>query len=419
MRRPALLIPLTAAALVAPACGNDDTSGLPATTAPVSERSTTSSDAPTTSAVGEPAPAPADLATVAVGLTEVAVVDSPTAMVPRAGSDDLYVAERAGRVVRLAADGDRFRTAGEPVLDLTDAVGDLSGERGLLGLAFSPDGDTLYVNHTDGSDDGASVIASFAMSGDTADTGSRREILRLAQPFPNHNGGNIVIGPDGYLWAGFGDGGGQGDPDGNAQDRTSLLGKMLRIDVEDTGGAPYTVPADNPFVGADDARTEIWALGLRNPWRFSFDRTTGDLWIADVGGSEWEEVDLLPAPERGRGANLGWDAREGRHDTGESDTVVSPDMVDPIDEYGHDEGSSITGGFVYRGDAIPGLRGAYLYSDFSGGFLRAITVVDGAIDQRVDLDVGTLSGVVSFGEDAGGELYLLELGGRVLKLTPG
>jgi len=227
-----------------------------------------------------------------------------------------------------------------------------------------------------------------------------------------------VFGPDGYLWIGFGDGGSQDDPHGNGQNPAALLGKMLRLDVTDPPpGAPYAVPADNPFVGEDDKRTEIWMTGLRNPWRYSFDRLTGDLWVADVGGSEWEEIDLLPAADgTGRGANLGWQIREGSHDTGTEGHAA--DLVDPIFEYSHDEGSSITGGYVYRGSAIPDLRGVYLFSDFTVPTLRGLTVRNGALHQEAVLSTSgaELSQVVSFGEDSGGELYVVCLSGDIVRI---
>lgn len=357
---------------------------------------------------------------VAVSLRTVATLDAPTAMVPRAGTDDLYAAERAGVVRRLRRDGDALAVDRGPVLDLRDEVVDATGERGLLGVAFDPAGEHLFVSYTDGTDDGASVIARYAMEGDVADPAARIEILRLPQPFPNHNGGDITFGPDGNLWAGYGDGGGQGDPFANAQDPSALLGKLLRVDVSRaTAETPYAIPADNPFVGRSGA-AEVWAYGLRNPWRFSFDRATGDLWIADVGGSEWEEINFLPAADgRGRGANLGWNVREGRHPTGE-DAPDGATFVDPVFEYDHDEGASITGGFVYRGDAVPALRGAYLFSDFAAARLRAVAMRDGTATE-LTLDVEgdrALSQVASFAQDADGELYVLQLSGDVVRIEP-
>lgn len=413
------LAPLAVPILVLAGCSNDE--GSDDTTVPTAAvspaRSSTTGPAATTTA---PTPTtPADLSRLTVRLTEVAAVESPTAMVPRPGSDDLFVGERAGTVRRLVRDGEVFTTAEGAVLDLVADVADLGGERGLLGLAFSPDGAVLFVSYTDGSDDGASVIAAYAMAGDVADVGSRREVLRLPQPFANHNGGNITFGPDGYLYVGFGDGGSQGDPDDNGQDLGTLLAKLLRIDVgASISDGGYTVPDDNPFVGRAGARNEIWSLGLRNPWRFSFDRATGDLWIADVGAADWEEVDVLPASEgAGRGANLGWSLREGAHDTGKTgDRSVA--MVDPIFEYSHDEGASITGGFVYRGTRVPELNGVYLFSDFAAATLRGLVVTEGRLDQQAVIPTtgDSMSQVSSFAEDAAGDVYVLNLSGEILRI---
>lgn len=415
MARRRWVILATTATLPLASCTDDAVSvGLPATTAPVAETRATTAATPTTTPSTDSVP---DLGAIRLRLTTVATLDSPIAIVTRAGTRDLYVAEREGTVVRLIENGDRLDVAGT-VIDLTDEVGSLDGERGLLGLAFSPDGSNLYVNYTDSGDDGSSVIASFPMTGDTADIDGRREILRVKQPYPNHNGGNLTFGPDGYLWIGFGDGGSQDDPHGNGQNPAALLGKMLRLDVANPPeGAPYAVPADNPFVGEDDKRTEIWMTGLRNPWRYAFDRLTGDLWVADVGGSEWEEIDLLPAADgTGRGANLGWQIREGSHDTGTEGHAA--DLVDPIFEYSHDEGSSITGGYVYRGSAIPDLRGVYLFSDFTVPTLRGLTVRNGALHQEAVLSTSgaELSQVVSFGEDSEGELYVVCLSGDIVRI---
>lgn len=404
------------------ACADDGTgsdapprSSAPVVTTTTIANATTPSTTPTTAP-----PEPVDLDDVSIRLTEVASLDSPIAVADRTGSTDLYVAERTGLVRRLARTGDSFAVADEPVLDLTSTVTDLSGERGLLGIDFSPDGTRLFVHYSDGDDDGASVVARYTMSGDVAETGSRREVLRVAQPYANHNGGHVLFGPDGYLYLGFGDGGSQNDPDDRAQDPQDLLGKMLRLDVlSDTGDATYGVPADNPFVGTETA-PEIWMVGLRNPWRYSFDRDTGDFWIADVGGSEWEEIDHFPAAEggAGRGANLGWSIREGAHGTGKPGDTAG--MVDPVFEYSHDRGASITGGFVYRGARIPELVGVYVYSDFSAATLQGLRLVDGRMDQEATLRTAgaDLSQVVTFGEDADGELYVVSLAGPIYRLDP-
>lgn len=330
---------------------------------------------------------------------------APTAMATRPGDDALYVAERAGRVVRVA-DG---RVAGEPVADISAQTTEDS-ERGLLGLTFSPDGDRLYLSFTNTAGD--SQLDEYEMRGNAVDRSTRRDLLLVEQPFSNHNGGNVVTGPDGLLYYGLGDGGAGFDPAGNGQNTATLLGGLLRIDPTPSGDAPYTVPADNPFAGAGDARGELWIYGLRNPWRFSFDRENDDLWIADVGQREIEEINRLPF-DRAAGANLGWSIFEGtqRISDGSADAAVAP-----VFEYPHDGRCSVTGGYVYRGQQIPALRGAYVFGDFCDGVVRAL-VPDGATatDARAfDLRV---PGLVSFGEDADGELYTLSLEGTVSRLT--
>ena len=213
-------------------------------------------------------------------------------MAVRSGDTALYVAEKTGKVVAVR-DG---IVDPVPMLDLSEEVS-LGGEQGLLGLAFSPDGRDVYVNFTD--TNGDTHITGYAMRGGQADTATRRDLLVVDQPYSNHNGGNLVFGPDGYLYIGLGDGGSGGDPQGNGQSLSTLLGKMLRIDPTPFGDRPYRIPTDNPFVGHVAARPEIWAYGLRNPWRYSFDRLTGDLWIGDVGQSAWEEVDVQPSDSPG------------------------------------------------------------------------------------------------------------------------
>jgi len=343
-----------------------------------------------------------------VELTEIASgLDSPVAFAVRAGDATLYIAEQTGRV--RAVKGGHLDDG--PVLDIS---GDLTagGEQGLLGLCFSPGGDLLYVDFTDL--DGNTRVQEFSMLADgTADVGSRRELLRVNQPYPNHNGGQVTFGPDGMLYIGLGDGGGAGDPDGNGQNLRTLLGKILRIDPRPSGDAPYSVPSDNPFVGNAEARPEIWMYGLRNPWRFSWDRETRDLWIGDVGQDLWEEIDVAPAGKSG--LDFGWNAREGAHDY---EGPVPGGLVEPVYEYPHADGRvSITGGFVYRGHAIGDLVGAYVFADYAQGGLAALTQDAGIVEAERDLGVnGGL--VTSFGEDDDGELYVLDINGRVLRLDP-
>lgn len=374
---------------------------------PVVEVSPTpASPAPEGPGPQEAPPAIPDLDAVAVRLTEVATLDAPSAMAMRPGDDAFFIAERAG-AVRVLRDGER---APQPLVDITGET-TTDGERGLLGLAFSPDGERLYLSFTDTARD--TRIDEWTLDGDGVRADSRRTVFALDQPYANHNGGHITFGPDGFLYIGLGDGGSAGDPLGAGQSLDTLLGALLRIDPLPREGAPYAVPADNPFVEDPAARDEIWVYGLRNPWRFSFDRATGDLWVADVGQNEREEVTVLPAGSAG-GANLGWNVFEGtQRYAGEP----SGDEVPPLTEYSCDEGCSVTGGFVYRGEAIPALRGAYVYGDFCSGFVRAVAQEDGAVVAEADLGVEVES-LVSFGEDADGELYALSLSGGVFRVDP-
>jgi glucose/arabinose dehydrogenase len=318
------------------------------------------------------------------------------------GSGRLFVVEKAGRI-RILENDQLVQT---PFLDITDRVGSNGNEQGLLGLAFHPgyqQNGRFFVNYTDLNGD--TVIARFQVSSDSnvADPNSEVKLLGVDQPYANHNGGGLAFGPDGYLYAGLGDGGSQGDPNGNAQNTGVLLGKILRLDVD--SAEPYAVPTDNPF------GNEIWAYGLRNPWRLSFDKATGDLYIADVGGSQWEEVDYLPAGSPG-GTNFGWDHREGAHDY---EGGGPEGMVDPVAEYSHQEGGcAIAGGYIYRG-TLPEWNGIYLYADYCTGFVWGLTNTgDGWQSQRLfDLDVT----ITSFGQDQAGELYLLSDNGGVFRLV--
>ncbi len=322
-------------------------------------------------------------------------------MAVRADDRALYFAQKTGLVVALL-DGE---VAPRPVVDLTGEVSQ-GGEQGLLGIAFSPDGDYLYTNHTDL--EGDTRVTEWAMDGGVA--GSRRHVLLVEQPFGNHNGGHLAFGPDGFLYVGLGDGGSAGDPFGNAQSLGSLLGKMLRIDPRPSGGRGYGVPSDNPFAGRPGARAEIWSLGLRNPWRYSFDRATGDLWLGDVGQDTREEVNRQPADSPG-GENYGWDRVEG---TAPFDGTDLPALTAPVFEYSSDPVASVVGGYVYRGSAIPSLRGAYVFGDFFDPELRILRMVGG--EARVSPLGASVENLASFGEDANGELYALSLSGPVFRL---
>jgi len=302
-----------------------------------------------------------------------------------------------------------------PVLDLTARVG-AGGERGLLGLAFSPDGSRLYVHYTD--TNGNTQLDEYAMGAGGIDPESRRPLLSVEQPQANHNGGQLTYGPDGMLWLGLGDGGAGGDegpghaPEGNGQSLDTLLGKLVRIDPSQ--GDPYAIPPDNPFASGG-GRPEIWAYGLRNPWRFNFDRETDDLWIADVGQNAWEEVNFAPAPDWGKGANYGWPYLEGTH---EFRGGAHEDVVAPVIEYSHDDGScSVTGGYVYRGSKIRQLEGAYLYSDYCVGTIHAVRLVGSEIADQAALPIEA-SNIAAFGQDADGELYVLSQGEGLLRIDP-
>ena len=341
---------------------------------------------------------------VDLSLTQVASMDSPTA--GAVGPDGtLYLAERAGTVQPLTDDG-----LGEAVVDLSGET-TTDGERGLLGLAFAADGSELYLSFTDGAGD--TQVDAVAVDGGTIDADDRRTVFTLEQPFANHNGGDIQVGPDGHLYLGMGDGGGGGDPLQAGQDLSTLLGALLRIDPQ--GDDPYAIPDDNPFVDDADVADEIYAYGLRNPWRFSFDPETEQLWIADVGQDEREEVNVQHVDEAA-GANYGWHLMEG---TLEFAGAEPEDHVPPVYEYETRGpiGCAITGGYVYRGSAIPELEGAYLFSDYCGGGLHALVVDDGELVEEAELSVSGEQ-VVSFARDADGELYLLDFGGAVHRIDP-
>ena len=390
--------------VLASACGGDD-DGNDDQAAPTTEGEPTSGSTGTATTLEE-----APLDSIELTLTQVAEADTPTSLVTRPGSDTLYVSERAGRV-RPMVD---FQL-GDPIVDIVDEVV-TNSEQGLLDLEFSPDGNTLYLSYNV-PPDGDTRIAAYTMNGDTVDPTSRRELLAVDQPFPNHKGGDIEIGPDGFLYIGLGDGGAGGDPLGNGQNTNVLLGKILRIDpTQPAGGKQYGIPPGNPFADGQGGAPEVWAYGLRNPWRFTFDPRNGDLWIADVGQGQWEEIDLLPAASGGGGgANLGWNQMEGSHSF---EGGSNPDGgVLPIFEYDHDQGCSITGGVVYRGTGVPGLAGAYLFTDYCNGTIRAVRAQDGAVSEERVFDAEDTS-LVAFGEDAAGEAYVMSLDGPIYRLDP-
>lgn len=322
---------------------------------------------------------------------------------PADGSGRLLVLEQAG-VIRVVAGGN---TLPAPFLDITDRVGRNGSERGLLGIALHPNytkNGFFYVNYTD--QNGNTVIARFTVSSadpNRADPASEKVILHVQQPYPNHNGGSMVFGPDGYLYMGLGDGGSQGDPNGNGQSTDTLLGKLLRIDVNN--GDPYTIPDSNPFKKGG-GKPEIWAYGLRNPWRFSFDRLTGDLYIADVGQDKWEEIDFLPAGAPG-GTNFGWNYREGKHPY-KGNPPAGLKLTEPVYDYSHSEGCSVIGGFVYRGESLPEFRGIYLFTDYCSGTIWGMLRDASGAWQTQTLFQQSGMNISSFGQDANGEIYILD-----------
>ncbi len=344
---------------------------------------------------------------VAEGLSQPVHLTSPP------GSDRLYVTERRGTIRILERDG----TILEPFfLDIRDRVGSGGSEQGLLSLAFHPEftsNGLVFVYFTNRAGD-TRVVRYRIRVGDPnrADRSTARTILAVAQPFSNHNGGLLRFGPGGNLWVGLGDGGSGGDPRGNGQDPGTLPGSLLRLDVD--GGDPYAVPPDNPFAGSSEGRGEIWAYGLRNPWRYDIDEEAGLLYVADVGQSEWEEVNVRPLDEAG--VNYGWNVMEGRHCYA-SDSCDRSGLTLPVLEYGHDEGCSVTGGHVYRGEALPGLRGHYVYADFCAGWVRSFRHDDGQARDLREWDLRDLGRITSFGTDSAGELYVLAAGGSIYRLV--
>lgn len=325
-------------------------------------------------------------------------------------SGRLFIIEQAG-LIKILKDGNLLP---QPFLDISSQVS-CCRERGLLGLAFHPNyvqNGYFFVNYTDR--DGNTVISRFSCSDnpDLADPASEVTLLHVEQPYPNHNGGSVVFGPDGFLYFGLGDGGSGGDPHGNAQNNNSLLGKILRINID--SGDTYSIPTDNPFVSGGGA-PEVWLYGLRNPWRFSFDRLTGDMFIGDVGQDAWEEIDYYPAGSLG-GSNFGWNYREGLHPYRKDAPPAGTTMIDPFAEYDHSQGESVTGGYVYRGEALPAWQGIYLYGDFASGKIWGLIPSPTGVWQN-ELLFETQSAITSFGEDEQGEIYFTDYGGEVYRLS--
>ncbi len=363
------------------------------------------------------APGPSEPALGALVALEVVAegLERPLFLTSAPADDSrLFVVEQAG-IIRLIDDGTLLTT---PFLDIRALVGSLAGERGLLGLALHPDfasNRQFFVNYTN--TQGDNVLARYETRGDNpnqADPNSAQVLWTLAQPYSTHNSGMIAFGPDGYLYIGSGDGGSANDPENNGQSLDTLLGKILRIDVNN--GSPYAIPPDNPFVGMTEARPEIWAYGVRNPWRFSFDRETGDLWIGDVGQFAFEEINFQAASSGG-GENYGWRIREGSICGTAAMNCELADRVEPFHEYFNLGSQSITGGYVYRGAALPGLTGIYWFGDYITGAIYALRRnADDSItvsEEREAILRGAPgpANMASFGEDANGELYVVDYGG--------
>lgn len=323
----------------------------------------------------------------------------------------IFVSEQNGRLIEIIGNPDSPNGTIRVVLDISNKVGRRGNEEGFLGFAFHPEvasNGRIYVYYS-AENPRRSVISEFKFGADGAiDPTSERNLLQVAQPFSNHNGGMLAFGPDGFLYVSLGDGGSGGDPQGNGQNLSTLLGSILRIDVNATG-FPYTLPADNPFIGQNaangqPARGEIWAYGLRNPWRISFDIEAGELWAADVGQNEIEEVDLIM-----RGGNYGWNIKEGNacyKPSSGCDAIAPDDLIAPITTYGHSPGCSVSGGYVYRGTRLPSLDGAYIYGDFCSGIISALRRgVDGTEGSVVISFSGHL--IPAFGQTLDGEVYVL------------
>jgi len=364
---------------------------------------------PTPEATTTPAGSPATQVTLTLltgGLTRPLYLT-------HAYDERLFVVEQEGRIKIIADD----QVLAEPFLDISDRVGSSALEQGLLSVAFDPgyaENGRFFVNYTDRQ--GNTVIARFQVdetNPDRANADSEQVLLTVSQPFPNHNGGQLHFGPDGYLYVGMGDGGSAGDPRNNGQDPNTLLGAILRLDVD--SGDSYGIPDDNPYVGQDGARGEVWAIGLRNPWRFSFDRLNDDLFVADVGQNLWEEVNYLPFGS-GAGANYGWNVLEASHCFA-GDSCDSSGTILPVAEYAHQDGNcSITGGHIYRGSKYPELSANYFFADYCSGQIWSLfQQSDGNWLQQSLQRTGMV--ISSFGEDSQGELYLLDhINGDVYQL---
>lgn len=334
---------------------------------------------------------------------------------PDDGTGRLFVVEQGGRIHVVPNDTAAVRS--QVFLDLSAKVRTRHNEEGLLAMALHPQfarHGQFFVYYS-ASDPRRTVLSRFTVSAadsNRADPRSEVVILEVEQPYGNHNGGMILFGPDGYLYLSYGDGGSAGDPHGNSQNLGTLLGKIIRIDVDGRdSGLAYSIPADNPFVGRPGARSEIWAYGLRNVWRMSFDRANGMLWAGDVGQNKWEEIDIIE-----RGGNYGWNLREGFHPYGRSQFTEL--MIDPVHEYGREDGASVTGGYVYRGHRFPELAGIYIFADYVTGTIWGLRFDEEGVSEHGIL-LKQPNNISSFGETAEGELLITCFDGRVYHLQTG
>lgn len=355
-----------------------------------------------------PGPVSISLAPFVIGLTrpvDLQIADD--------GSGRMFVVEQGG-TIRIISGGSVLST---PFLDIRNKVTTDQSELGFLGVAFHPNfaqNPRFYVNYDSGPvGQRQTVIAEYTVTGNAnqVDPATERVLLTVNQPFDNHKAGQLAFGSDGFLYFGLGDGGSGGDPLGNGQNTNTLLGKMLRIDVDHTSGSlPYAIPPDNPFVGGGGL-PEIWAFGFRNPWRFSFDQPTSRLFCADVGQDSFEEIDIVT-----KGGNYGWNIMEGNHCFNSSSCNMTG-LTLPIAEYSHNEGVAVIGSYVYHGSAIPGLKGKYVFGDFGSGTVWTLTEAPPGAWTRNTL-LSTSHSISSFGQDAAGELYLVDLGGSIFKISP-
>jgi glucose/arabinose dehydrogenase len=412
----AWLATVVAAAALASCSTNPPSEPPRGSTPPPSASGPAATKAPSASvATGAPTGSAARLSDLAIALEPFASVPGgPLAIAaPNDGSGRLFVAAQDGKAWVVEADG---TTRPGPLVDLSDRLRS-GGEQGLLGIALHPGFPTdprVFVDYTDKAGD--TIVASLTLDpGDPnrLDPASQRQLLFVDQPFANHNGGALAFGPDGYLYVSLGDGGSGGDPQGNGQNTNALLGKILRLDIDSSGGdQAYAIPSDNPFANGG-GRGEVWLYGLRNPWRLSFDRANGDLWIGDVGQNAFEEVDVARAGIGG--LNFGWNRMEGSH-CFRSDRCERDGLTLPVSDYGRDLGCTVIGGYVYRGSRYPFLAGTYLFTDYCSGEIFALDASSNGLVAPVTVGNGS-SGISAFGEDAGRELYITALDGTVSKVV--